>query len=161
MTRIDEHAVRLPRWLKPANRMIVLLQRLGIAFFTFHLLTVPGRRSGRPRTTPVSPFRVDGRRYVMSFGQTEWVKNARAAGTCILSRGRRRQPVNLIELTSEERAVIAREFPAQVPHGVDFFVRLGVVSPPGDGDAFAAAAPRLAVFRLEAAAEQAADGPAS
>lgn len=112
--------------------MIVLLQRLGIAFFTFHLLTVRGRRSGTPQTTPVSPFRVDGRSHVMSFGQTDWVKNARAAGAGVLSRGRRQQPVTLVELPSEESAAIAREFPVQVPYGVDFYVRLGVDSPPGD-----------------------------
>ena len=46
---------RLPRWLGPANHAIAWLQRRGIAFFTFQLLTVPGRVTGQPRTTPVSP----------------------------------------------------------------------------------------------------------
>src|SRR5262249_17978504 len=51
-------SAKLPRWLPLANRVIVLIQSLGIAFFTFHLLTVPGRKSGGLFTTPVSPFYV-------------------------------------------------------------------------------------------------------
>lgn len=139
----------LPRWLKPLNRVIVLLQRLGIAFFTFHVLSVPGRRTRRLRTTPVSPFSVEGRRYIVSLGQTEWVKNARAAGWAILARGRRRQRVRLIALDLEERRPILRRFPLQVPGGVRFFVQLGAVRPPADPDAFAEAAPVLTVFRVE------------
>src|SRR5262249_30985782 len=139
----------LPRWLKPVNRVIVLLQRMGIAFLSFHLLSVPGRRSGRLRTTPVSPFRVEGRRYIVSFGQTEWVRNARVAGQGILARGRRRQRVRLVELDVDERAPILRQFPVQVPAGVRFFVDVGVVRPPAGPDQFAEAAPVLAVFLVE------------
>jgi hypothetical protein len=84
---------RLPRWLQPANRVIVLLQRLGLAFFTFHLLSVPGRTTGKLRTTPVSPLRVGDQLYLVSIGQTGWVKNARAAGWGILARGRRHRPL--------------------------------------------------------------------
>jgi hypothetical protein len=47
------------------------LQLMDIAFFSFHLISVPGRPSGLLRTTPVSPFSVDGQRYILSFGQTE------------------------------------------------------------------------------------------
>jgi len=142
-------AAALPRWLKPVNRVIVLLQRIGIAFLSFHLLSVPGRRTGRLRTTPVSPFTVDGARYIVSLGQTEWVKNARAAGWGILARGRRRQRVRLLALDVEERRPILRQFPVQIPAGVRFFVQVGAVRPPADPDAFAEAAPALAVFRVE------------
>lgn len=142
-------AVALPRWLKPVNRVIVFLQRLGIAFFSFHLISVPGRRTGRLRTTPVSPFSVEGRRYIVSFGQTEWVRNARAAGWGILARGRRAAKVRLVELDLGDREPILRQFPVQVPQGVRFFVQVGAVEPPAGPDEFAAAAPRLAVFRVD------------
>ncbi|SRR6266487_5228271 len=147
---IDTGVTRgLPGWLRPVNRVIVLLQRLGIAFFSFHLISVPGRRTGRLRTTPVSPFTVGNQRYIVSFGQTEWVKNARTAGWGILARGRRRERVHLVELGLAEREPILRQFPVLVPYGVRFFVQVGVVRPPADPDAFAAAAPGLAVFRVE------------
>jgi hypothetical protein len=147
-TPAAQASAALPRWLRPVNRVIVLFQRLGIAFLSFHLLSVPGRRTGRLRTTPVSPFSVDGRRYIVSFGQTEWVKNARAAGWGILARGRRRQRVRLLALDLEERKPILRQFPMQVPAGVRFFGQVGVVRPPADPDAFAEAAPVLAVFQV-------------
>lgn len=139
----------LPRWLPFANGVIMLLQRLGIAFFSFHLLSVPGRKTGKLHTTPVSPFDVGDERYIASFGQGPWVKNARAAGWGYLARGRRRQRVRLVELDLRERQPILRQFPVLVPYGVRFFIQVGAVAPPGDPDAFAAAASELAVFRIE------------
>lgn len=139
---------RLPAWLKIVNPIIVWLQRRGVAFFTFHLISIPGRKSGRLRTTPVSPFTVDGHRYVMSVGDTEWVKNARACGWAIVSRGRNQERVRLIEVPPEERPAIASEFPRKVPGGVSFFVQAGVVKSPPTPEAFATAGPRLALFEL-------------
>jgi hypothetical protein len=138
---------RLPWWLGPGNRLIMGLQRLGLAIGTMHVLSVPGRRSGKLRSTPVSILHVDGRRYVVTGLETHWVQNARAAGWGILARGRRRERVALIELPVEERAAILREFPRQVPHGVRFFER--ILDLPGDPEAFATAAQRCPVFRLD------------
>ena len=45
------------------------------------VLTVPGRKSGEPRSTPITPMYVDDKRYVVGgFPGADWVKNARAAG---------------------------------------------------------------------------------
>jgi hypothetical protein len=140
--------VRLPPWLGVANRVIIGLQRLGLAIGTMHTLTVPGRRTGLPRTTPISPLSVDGVEYVVSIPGTEWVKNARVSGSGVLARGRRKETVRLVELDQAERAPILRAFPKKVPHGVRFFVMTGVVAS-ADPDSFAAAAPRCAVFRVE------------
>jgi hypothetical protein len=56
----------LPSWLPFANRVVRALTRLGLPLGTIHVLTVPGRRTGEPRPTPVSPLTVDGRRYVVA-----------------------------------------------------------------------------------------------
>jgi hypothetical protein len=107
---------KLPRWLKPANRVVVALQRRGLALGTMRLLSVPGRKSGELRTTPVSPLVVGGERYVVGgSAQADWVKNARAAGWGVLARGREEERVRLVELPVEERAPILREFPKEVP----------------------------------------------
>src|SRR5919199_3494244 len=146
---------KLPRWLKPANRVIVALQRLGLAIGTMRLLSVPGRKSGKLRTTPVSPLTVDGRRYIVAgLEGADWVRNARAAGWGILARGRRAERVALVELPVEERAAILREFPRLVPHGVQFFQRLYNVpqDPEALPEAFATLAPRCPVFRVGKAA---------
>jgi hypothetical protein len=140
---------RLPGWLRPVNAVMKALQRMGIAFFSFHLISVPGRRTGQLRTTPVSPYSVDGQRYILSFGQTEWVKNARESGWGILSRGRRQTKVALVEVRPPESPVIVREFPLKIPAGVQFFVRLGLVEKPAGPEQFAAAAEGLALFRID------------
>ena len=139
---------RLPLGLKPANRVVVALQRLGVSFGPMRLLSVPGRKSGRMRTTPVSPFTVDGRRYLIAvFEGADWVKNARAAGWGILARGRKQERVVLVELSVEERASVLRELPHKVPRVARFLRQRYRLS--NDPEAFAALAPRCAMFRVE------------
>ena len=71
------------------------------------LLTVTGRKSGQPRTTPVGLFELDGRRFLFStFGEVNWVRNLRAAGRAWLARGRRQEPVGAVELSPEAAAPI-------------------------------------------------------
>jgi hypothetical protein len=108
---------RLPRWLKFANPVIVALQRRGVVIRTMRLLSVPGRKSGELRTTPVSPLATGGKRYVIAgFKGADWVNNARSAGWGILARGREQARVSLIELPPRERGPVLREFPHKVPH---------------------------------------------
>ncbi len=143
---------KLPRWLKPMNRMIVALQRGGLVLGTMRVLSVPGRKSGELRTTPVSPLVVNGQRYVVGgSAQADWVKNARAAGWGVLARGRKEERVKLVELPVEERIPILREFPEKVPGGIQFFRSMYEL--PKDKEAlpgaFVTLAPRCAVFRVE------------
>ena len=141
---------RLPRWLKLANPLIVALQRRGVVIGTMRLLSVPGRKSGKLRTTPVSPLKVEGERYIIAgLEEADWVKNARVAGSGILARGREQERVNLAELTLQERAPVLREFPNRVPHGVRFFRQLYGIS--GTPQEFEALASRCPVFRVEEA----------
>jgi hypothetical protein len=143
---------KLPRWLKPMNRVLVALQRRGFALGPTRVLSVPGRKSGEMRTTPVTPIVVGGRRYVVGVSaQADWVKNAGTAGWGVLARGREEQRVGLVGLPVEERGPVLREFPKKAPGGIPFFRR--VYELPKDKEAlpeaFAALAPRCAVFRLE------------
>ena len=69
----------------------------------------------------MSLLTVGGQRYICTVGETDWVKNARAAGWGYLARGRKRERVALIELPVEQRGRVLREFPIQVPHGAQFF----------------------------------------
>ncbi len=144
----------LPRWLKPANRLVVALQHLGMQMGTIHVLTVPGRKSGTMRSTPVSLLTVAGTRYIIGgMADADWVQNARAAGWGLLAYGRRRERITLAELPVQERAAILREFPRLVPGGVQFFQR--VYQLPTDSaalpDAFASLATCATVFRIEQA----------
>ena len=139
----------LPGWLGPVNRLVRGLSRLGVSLGTIHVLTVPGRRTGAPRPTPVSPLTLDGRRYVIAgLPQGDWARNARAAGRGDLARGRRHTAVDLTEVhDGGEKDAVLRAFPRLVPHGVPFFVRLGLVTG-ADPEQFAAIADRVAVFQV-------------
>ena len=142
-----QYDVGFPWWLKPMNWVIVALQRRGLAIGTMRLLSVPGRSSGKLRTTPVSPLSIDGKHYVVAgIEGADWVKNVRAAGWGILARGQEEERVALVELPVEERGAILRQFPRKVPHGVQFFKRLYGVS--GDPDEFSALAPKCPVFEI-------------
>lgn len=139
----------LPRWLPYTNRIVKAFNRLGAPLGTIRVLEVPGRRSGLPRATPVSPLTVSGREYVIAgLPDADWALNAAAARRGTVIRGRRRRPVRLTEVTdAAERCSAMRAFPVQVPHGVQFFVRIGLVDGP-DPDQFEQAADRVRVFEI-------------
>lgn len=140
----------LPSWLPFANRVVRALTRVGLPLGTIQVLTVPGRRSGEPRSTPVSPLTVDGHRYVVAaLPHSDWARNVRAAGQGEFTRGRRRSAVTLTEVDDPAVArAVLRAFPREVPGGVPFFVRVGLVDG-ADPDQFAAVADRVAVFRMD------------
>src|SRR5205085_6561107 len=125
------------------------VQRLGIPTGPAMVLTVPGRKSGRPRSTPMTPFKFRGGLYaVAGYPGADWAANARAAGAGILSRGRRSREVKIVELTPDEARPVLRAYPGEVPVGVTFAKRSGMVRD-GTADEFEALAGRLAVFRFE------------
>jgi deazaflavin-dependent oxidoreductase (nitroreductase family) len=141
--------LRPPRYLKSMNRIVRAIQKLGIPTGPAMVLTVPGRKSGQPRSTPMTPFNYRGDLYtVAGYPGADWAANARAAGTGTLSRGRRSRQIKIVELDAEESRPVLREFPAQVPVGVGFAKRSGLVRD-GTPDEFEALAGQLAVFRFD------------
>lgn len=143
--------IKPPWWLKPANKVFIQMSRLGMGFGGESpvVLTVPGRKSGAPRSTPVTPMTVDGRRYVVGgFPGADWVQNVRAAGEVTLTRGRNTEHVRMVELSPDEAKPLLRAFPTEVPTGVGFMKRSGLVEH-GHPDEFEKLAGRCAVFRLD------------
>ena len=146
----------LPKWLNYMNRLIIVLNHLGIGFGTWYILSIPGRKTGKMRSTPVSVLHVNGQRYAITGFDTHWVKNARRAGWGTLRRGWKKEQVAVVELPVEERGPILSEFPRQVPHGVHYFEKL--LNLPDDPEAFATAAPRCPVFRFDPLPQKAREG---
>lgn len=73
------------------------------------LLTVRGRRSGKPRTVPVGMLELDGRMFIQaSYGEGGWVQNLRVAGEATLIEHDRRVPVQAVELPPDQAATILR-----------------------------------------------------
>ncbi len=144
-------AIKPPWWPKPANKVFIRMSRLGLSFGGESpvVLTAPGRKSGAPRSTPVTPMTVDGRQYVVAgFPGADWVANVRAAGEATIACGRRVERVHMAELSAGEARPILRAFPAEVPTGVGFMKRAGLVKD-GRPEEFEALAGRCAVFRLD------------
>ncbi|ORA85590.1 nitroreductase family deazaflavin-dependent oxidoreductase [Mycobacterium malmoense] len=140
---------RPPAWLKPMNKLMMAVQKLGIVTGPVRVLTVSGRKSGEPRSTPATPFALDDGLYVVGgYPRADWVLNARAAGTGTVTRGRKSERVSFVELTAEQARPVLRAFPGKVPRGVGFFKRSGLVQQ-GTADEFEALAGRCAVFRLD------------
>ena len=147
----NSERIKPPWWLKPANKVFIQMSRLGMSFGGESpvVLTVPGRKSGRERSTPVTPMTFDGKQYVVAgFPGADWVANVRAAEQVTVARGRRVQRVRMVELSPDAARPILRAFPAEVPTGVGFMKRAGLISD-GRPDEFEALAGRCAVFRLD------------
>ncbi|MFT4124796.1 MAG: nitroreductase/quinone reductase family protein [Gordonia sp. (in: high G+C Gram-positive bacteria)] len=101
------HYVRPQRFDVLVNRIVGRLTRHGVHLAGAELLTVRGRRSGAPQTIPVNPLRSSGGEYLVAVrGETQWVRNARAAGTAELRRGRRARTVTLTEVDVTRRPEI-------------------------------------------------------
>ncbi|OXM59891.1 nitroreductase family deazaflavin-dependent oxidoreductase [Amycolatopsis vastitatis] len=134
------------------NKIVVGLHRLGVAFGPMQLLTVPGRRTGVPRTFPIAVIPIDGDRYIFqAYPKAAWVANVRAAAEVTLTRGRRSSTARLTELPVEERRPVLRKLVETSPPSVGKrLVTTGLADAPTP-DAVAAAAGRIAVFRVERA----------
>jgi deazaflavin-dependent oxidoreductase (nitroreductase family) len=96
------------RLVEPAMRW---LARRGIGPMGMRILVVPGRRSGEPRQTPVNPLTIGDRRYLVApRGQTQWVRNVRAAGGGELRLGRRVERFTVTELDDAAKPTVLRAY---------------------------------------------------
>ena len=87
------------------------LARLGLTGPRTHLLTVPGRASGKLWSTPVSVVTVGGERWLVApYGDRSWVKNARAAGWVELRRGRYHERLAVEELMPDQAVPVLQEY---------------------------------------------------
>jgi deazaflavin-dependent oxidoreductase (nitroreductase family) len=140
---------RIPKYVAAGNAAFKLFTRLGIKAGPVNVITVAGRKSGQPRSTPVTPWPVDGKRYVIAaIGTSDWARNARAAGEGTLTSGRTKTHVRLMEVTDpalKERVVTA--FGTENRPGGSFLVRSGV-APDRTRKGLAAAVPHVAVFEV-------------
>jgi deazaflavin-dependent oxidoreductase (nitroreductase family) len=147
------------RVLAAAHRTITRLLRAGVPLRSLALpggamalLTVRGRRTGQPRTTPVDVFaRAERRWLVATHGEGDWVRNLRAAGHGTLARGDRTESVTATELDPAAAAAVLRELlrPLLASPVRRAIVRRALgLSPTASPDELRAAARRHPVFEL-------------
>jgi deazaflavin-dependent oxidoreductase (nitroreductase family) len=136
---------RLTPSRRAANRLVRLLLRLGLMPGPTYLLTVPGRRTGRLLSTPVTLVKEGDTRWLVApYGDVAWVRNARAAGQITLSRGTRSETLPIRELSPTEAAPVLQRYITRVPITRPYFD----AKPDSPLAAFIAEAPRHPVFQL-------------
>ena len=130
------------------NPMLNLLMKVGVSVWGSRVLEHKGRRSGQAHHTPVNLLSLDGHDYLVAArGQTEWVRNVRAAdGRLTLILGRRRQDHTVVELPESERTPVLRAYLRRWKFEVGMFFE--GVGPDSTDAEFEAIAARHPVFVL-------------
>jgi deazaflavin-dependent oxidoreductase (nitroreductase family) len=84
--------------------IVTRLLRAGAPLGFNGLITIRGRTSGIPRTTPIAIIEVDGRRWVWApWGGSHWVRNLRAAGRAAITVDRREEQIRAVEHDPAQR----------------------------------------------------------
>lgn len=100
---------RPPLAVRLVDPVVRRLLRRGVPLGPNALITVRGRHSGEPRSAGVALLEFDGRRWVVSaYGETNWVRNLRAAREATLSVRGRSENVTARELTPTEAEAFFR-----------------------------------------------------
>jgi deazaflavin-dependent oxidoreductase (nitroreductase family) len=128
------------------NFLVTALLLVGLAPKRYYRLTVRGHKSGRLYSTPVIVINEKGHRWlVCPYGERQWVKNARAAGRVILTRGRNSEDVPIEEVRDPaQSAQILQQYIADVPITRKYFG----VTPGSPLEEFANEAHLHPVFRI-------------
>ena len=126
MTARIEGAGRAPRWVTTFGPIAKSLLAARVPLGFNGLITIPGRTTGVPRTTPVAII-VDGsgRRWVWApWGDVQWVRNLRVAGGATITFRGRAEAVIAIEQDRDQRLVYFRDIlppiAQRIPFGVSF-----------------------------------------
>lgn len=89
----------------------LVIGRLGKTMMGAQLLEVKGRTSGALRSVPVNVLELDGERYLVApRGETQWVRNFRAAGEGVLRVGDKREPILGRELADDDKPHVLRAY---------------------------------------------------
>ncbi len=87
----------LPPGQRLMNTIFGTMIRLGLIPGA-HLMSVPGRKSGKMQTIPLYVLRHEGQRWLVAgYAGSDWVKNLRAAGWCEFFHDRKKERVEVVE----------------------------------------------------------------
>ena len=115
------HADGAPRWVTMFTPVARRLLAAGVPLGPNGLVTVRGRTSGLPRTTPVAIIEAAGRRWVWSpWGDVHWVRNLRAAGRATITVRGRAEEIDATELDATQRAGFFRDILGPVARDMRF-----------------------------------------
>jgi deazaflavin-dependent oxidoreductase (nitroreductase family) len=135
------------RTARAANALIGWLAELGVSIAGTRALRVRGRKTGKLRGVVVNVLRVDGVDYLVSpRGNTQWVRNVRAAGVVDMGPRWHRRRVRTTEVADAAKADLLRRYLDRWYWEVKGHIA-GLTPDSGD-DELHAAAPSIPVFAL-------------
>ena len=127
------------------DALVTAAIRRGIGPSQRYLLTVAGRKSQTPYTTPVSVVIDGSARYLVGpYGAVGWVRNARRAGVVTLARGSQSEQFALAALSPDEAGPILKRYLALEPITRPYFD----VPADAPAEAFQAEVAQHPVFKL-------------
>jgi deazaflavin-dependent oxidoreductase (nitroreductase family) len=127
------------------NRAFGFLAGQGIAPSFIYSLEVRGRKSGKLYSTAVNLLQINGKQFLVApRGQTQWVRNAEAAGEVILKRGARRS-FRLRPLNDSEKLQVLKAYLTNYKSAVQKFFP---IPPDAPLEEFAKIAAGYPVFEL-------------
>ena len=130
------------------NRMVAAATRVGISVAGSRVLEVKGRKSGEWRRTPVNLLELEGDRYLVApRGNTQWVRNMRAAGGGRLVLGRKVEDFKAAEVPLDQRPALLRAYLKKWKWEVGAF--FGGVGPDSSDAELLKIAPDHPAFRIE------------
>ena len=130
------------------NRIVSSRVRAGkSASADVRLLTTIGRKTGLPRTNPVTIVEVDGAEWLVApYGPVAWVHHLRAVGTATLATDGDPVEFRAVEVDAATAAPVLKHYITEVKVVRPFFD----VGPDAPAEAFIGVAPDKPVFRIEA-----------
>jgi deazaflavin-dependent oxidoreductase (nitroreductase family) len=128
------------------SKLFGLLVGFGLGASHHFLVEVRGRKTGRRYSTPVDVLTLEARRYLVApRGYTQWVRNASAAGTVVLRKGRRHEECTLRALVADEKPLVLKAYLDRYKLAVQRYFPVPAGSPP---EAFRPYVDRYPAFEL-------------
>ncbi len=132
---------------RAGNELIRWLAEAGVSIAGTRALRVRGRKTGKLRGVVINLLTVDGRDYVVSpRGNTQWARNARAAGTVEMGPRWRTREVRIAEVSDETKPELLKRYLDRWYWEVKGHV--GGLTPQSTDDEMRVAAPSIPVFEL-------------
>lgn len=101
---------RPSRGRRVVDAIVGVFARAGLVPSTY-LLTTNGRKTGRPRTNPVTIVEHDGKRWLVApYGIVSWVRNARADQRVVVRRRLERRDYTVREVSAREAGPILKKY---------------------------------------------------
>ncbi|OBF35872.1 hypothetical protein A5724_14635 [Mycobacterium sp. ACS1612] len=132
---------------RTGNAVIRWLAEAGISIAGTRALRVRGRKTGKRRSVVINLLTVDGRDFVVSpRGNTQWARNARAAGAVEMGPRWRSREVRIADVADDAKPPLLKRYLDRWYWEVKGHI--GGLTPQSSVDEIRAAAPDIPVFEL-------------